>query len=69
MSTSSHTTFKRLAVGQRFISHHNGTKGLTFRKASERGAFRLLIEDKLRPGRGQTHAEVSFTRSTVVAIV
>ena len=65
---SQSTTFKRLALGSRFISHHATTKGQTFRKTSERGAFRLLVEDPLRPGRGQVHAEVPFARSTAVAL-
>ncbi len=63
-SNPTQTSFKRLLVGAVFSTNN----GLTFRKTSERGAFRLLVEDKLRPGRGQVHAEVPFARSTAVAL-
>ncbi len=66
MNTPTTTTFKRLTLGQRFVSQHPDTKGLTFRKVSERGAFRVLVEDTLRPGRGQTHKEIAFARSASV---
>lgn len=52
----SQTTFKRLEVGANF-----SFKGENFRKSSKGGAFRLKQD-----GRGETHAEVKFTRSASV---
>ncbi len=66
MTTSS---FKRLDVGTIFFSQHPDTKGRAFRKVSQTGAFALVpATDKLRPNRGQTHAQVPFARSTAVAV-
>lgn len=48
--------FKRLAVGKTF-----SYKGLRYRKASTKGAYVLQPS-----GRGVTHAEVPFARSTSV---
>lgn len=63
------TTFKRVALGDTFISQHPDTRGQTFRKVGQREAFALVsATDKLRPNRGLTHAQVSFTRSTAVTI-
>jgi hypothetical protein len=61
MSTSSNspTTFKRLPIGSRFAS-----RGANYRKVSERGAFKLLPS-----GRGQVHAQVTFSRSTAVTVL
>ncbi len=58
------TTFKRLAVGARFASASGDTKGQLFRKTSQRGAFRLKTGEFA--GRGETHAEVPFSRSASV---
>lgn len=51
-------TFKRLNKGDKF--NH---KGENFRKVSERGAFRIKPS-----GTGETHAEVPFSRSALVAL-
>lgn len=50
------TTFKRIEVGHNFIA-----KGQNYRKVSQRGAYRLKEN-----GRGETHAEIPFARSTSV---
>ncbi len=63
------TSFKRIRVGETFTSQHPDTKGLTFRKASQGGAFRVLpATDRLRPNRGLTHKQVPFARSTAVTV-
>lgn len=60
-------SFKRLPFGATFTDAQasSPTRGQRFRKVSQRGAFRLL-DDPLRPNRGQTHAEVPFARSHAV---
>ncbi len=63
------STFKRLAIGQTFVSLHPDSKGRTFRKVSQSGAFAIVpATDKLRPNRGQTHGQVRFARSTAVTV-
>lgn len=54
--------FKRLEIGTQFTSTSNGTNGQRFRKVSKSGAYRVLPS-----GRGQTHAQVKFSRSAAVA--
>jgi hypothetical protein len=63
------TAFKRVAVGDTFTCAHPSaaTRGQRFRKASKRGAFRLL-DDPLRPNRGQTHGQIAFARSHAVTV-
>lgn len=50
------TQFKRVAIGAHFTTAQGA-----FRKASNKGAF-AIRED----GRGQTHAQVRFSRSAAV---
>lgn len=47
------TTFKRVAIGSKF-----STKGGNFRKSGASGAVKLKAN-----GRGETNANVKFTRS------
>ncbi len=58
------TSFKRVAIGDTFISQHPDTKGQTFRKASQKGAFKIKAGEFA--GRGETHKQVAFARSTAV---
>ncbi len=61
-NTTTHTTFKRVAIGAHFARD-----GKTYRKASKRGGYALFAAtDEHRPRRGQTHAVVPFARSTAV---
>ena len=55
------TSFKRLEIGTTFVSQSGDSQGSRFRKVSKSGAFRMKDN-----GRGETHAEVSFTRSHAV---
>jgi hypothetical protein len=50
--------FKRLAIGDIFVSDANGTKGETFRKTHKTAAIRIKAN-----GSGETHARIPFSRS------